>query len=75
MGWKWHSPEQIATALEIVRRSRDEGAGLSQAIRAAGVSGATFFRWQALYGKLERHEIAGAVRRERDWRYAESKPG
>ncbi len=74
MGWKWHSPEQIVGALAQVRAARQDGLTLSQGIRALGVSEATYFRWQALYGKLEPEEIARAVRRERDWRYAEVEP-
>lgn len=58
MGWRWHSPEQIAAALSEVRHARQNGAPLSLAIKAAGVSEATFFRWQALYGKLAAEEIA-----------------
>lgn len=58
MGWRWHSPEQIAAALSVVRDARQNGAPLSAAIKAAGVSEATFFRWQALYGKLAAEEIA-----------------
>jgi putative transposase len=74
MGWKWHSPEQIVEALAQVRAARQDGMTLSRAIRALGVSEATYFRWQALYGKLEPAEIARAVRRERDWRYPEIEP-
>lgn len=58
MGWRWHSPEQIAATLAEVRTARQSGAPLSLAIKAAGVSEATFFRWQALYGKLPAEQIA-----------------
>lgn len=58
MSWHWHSPEQIAATLAEVRSARQNGAQLSLAIKAAGVSEATFFRWQALYGKLPAEEIA-----------------
>jgi putative transposase len=74
MAWKWHSPEQIVDAIAQVRMARLNGLTLSQAIRPLGVSEATYFRWQALYGKLEPEEIARAVRRERDWRYPEIEP-
>lgn len=69
MGWRWHSPEQIAAALSVVRDARQNGAPLSIAIKAAGVSEATFFRWQALYGKLAAEEIAQLKQRgtEAEW--------
>ena len=69
MGWRWHSPEQIAAALADVRSARQNGAPLSLAIKAAGVSEATFFRWQALYGKLAAEEIAQLKQRgaESEW--------
>lgn len=69
MSWRWHSPEQIAAALSNVRDARQKGAPLSLAIKAAGVSEATFFRWQALYGKLAAEEIAQLKRRgtEPEW--------
>lgn len=69
MGWRWHSPEQIAAALSRVREARQTGAPLSLAIKQAGVSEATYFRWQALYGKLGVEEIARLKQRgaEREW--------
>ena len=58
MSWRWHSPEQIASALAEVKRARQSGLTLSQAIRSVDVSEATYFRWQALYGALGVEEIS-----------------
>lgn len=52
MRWKKHSPEEIVDKLSFVRERVDSGMPLADAIKSAGVSEATYFRWRAQYGSL-----------------------
>jgi putative transposase len=57
MRWKWHSPDEIVQKLASVRQRTERGASLADAIREAGVSEATFFRWRAQYGSLDLEQV------------------
>ena len=57
MRWKKHSPEQIVAKLTRVRDAMGEGMPLPEAVRAAGISEATYFRWRAHYGELRSDQL------------------
>lgn len=52
MRWKKHSPDEIVGKLSQVRGLVSGGQPLSNAIKTAGISEATYFRWRAQYGAL-----------------------
>ena len=52
MKWKKHSPEEIVGKLARVRAAAESGVQMAEAIKAAGISEATYFRWRAQYGSL-----------------------
>jgi hypothetical protein len=57
MNWKKHTPQQIVAKLTDIRREMQEGATLADAIGAAGVSEATYFRWRAQYGGMDTRQV------------------
>lgn len=52
MKWKKHSPEEIVRKLARVRSATEGGAPMTEAIKAVGISEATYFRWRAQFGSL-----------------------
>lgn len=64
MRWKKHSAEEIVGKLDQVRASTGAGTALSQAIKAVGVSEATYFRWRAQYGSLDSSQVSEMKRLE-----------
>jgi transposase-like protein len=52
MKWKKHSPEEIVDKLARVRAAARSGVQMTEAIKAVGISEATYFRWRAQYGNL-----------------------
>ena len=52
MQWKKHTPEQIVAKITRVRAATESGVPLADAIKAAAISEATYFRWRAQYGSL-----------------------
>lgn len=57
MRWKKHSPEEIVAKLNGIQRDIDRGLRLQEAIDAAEVSQATYFRWRAQYGALSLEQL------------------
>ena len=57
MRWKKHSPEEIVAKLSSIQRDIDNGLRLQEAIDAAEVSQATYFRWRAQYGALSVEQL------------------
>lgn len=57
MRWKKHSPEEIVAKLSSIREAVEAETPLSEAIRAVGVSEATYFRWRAQYGALNLDQL------------------
>jgi putative transposase len=66
MHWKKHSAEEIVAKLGQVRLGTLNGSPLSEAIRAVGISEATYFRWRAQYGALEPSQVALIKRLEQE---------
>jgi putative transposase len=64
MRWKKHSPEQIVAKLEGVRAALQAGVARADAIAAAGISTATYFRWRAQYGALNADQLQSLKRLE-----------
>jgi putative transposase len=64
MRWKKHSPEQIVAKLEGIRVAVQAGVERADAIAAAGISTATYFRWRAHYGALNADQLQSLKRLE-----------
>lgn len=64
MNWKRHTPEQIVEKLGRVSGAVKAGAALVDAINAAGISEATYFRWRAQYGSLKLDQLSRLKRLE-----------
>lgn len=52
MGKKRHSPEQIITKLRQIEIEMGRGVGVAEAVRSAGITEQTYYRWKKEYGGL-----------------------
>lgn len=66
MRWKKHSAEEIVAKLGRVQNATLNGASLSDAIAAIGVSEATYFRWRSQYSALDTNQVSLIKRLERE---------
>lgn len=66
MRWKKHRAEEIAAKLEAIRLTVANGQALSSAIKAAGISEATYFRWRSQFGALDAAHVAQIKRLEQE---------
>ncbi len=57
MRWKRHSPEEIASKLELAQHMIDRGAMIADAAKAIGVTEPTYFRWRRDFGGLRLSQI------------------
>jgi len=53
MARKRFGPEQVVTKLRQIEVLMGEGRSLQQAIREAGITDATYYRWRKEYGGLK----------------------
>lgn len=58
MRWKKHSAEEITAKLAGIREAAGLGVSVSAAIKAAGISEATYFRWRAHFGNLDASQVS-----------------
>lgn len=66
MKWKHSSVDEIAARLQRIRRERDSGRTIEDALRAEGLPRATYYRWLARYGELNAREMSRVQRLERE---------
>lgn len=66
MHWKKHSPTEITAVLDRVQEALSHGVRLGKAIRDAGVSSATYFRWRSQYGSLGAEQVELIKRLEQE---------
>lgn len=57
MRWRRHSAEEIVGKLSRVRELVGYGQPLTDAIKASGISQATYFRWRVQYGSLSLPQV------------------
>ena len=54
---KTHTPEEIVAKLRQVEVLAAQGKPVAEAVRAIGVTEATFYRWRAEYGGLKLDQV------------------
>ena len=57
MGRKHHKPEEIVGKLRQVEVLTAQGKPVIEAVRAIGVTEATYYRWRAEYGGLKLDQV------------------
>lgn len=57
MGQKHHKPEEIVAKLRQVEVLTGQGKAVADAVRAIGVTEATYYRWRAEYGGLKLDQV------------------
>jgi transposase-like protein len=57
MGRKHHKPEEIVGKLRQVEVLTAQGKPVIEAVRAIGVTEATYYRWRAAYGGLKLDQV------------------
>ena len=57
MGQKHHKPEEIVSKLRRVGVLVGQGKPVADAVRAMGVTEATYYRWRAEYGGLKLDQV------------------
>jgi len=58
MAGKRETPEEIVSKLRQVEVLQGQGATIAEAVRQIGVTQQTFYRWQQLYGGMQRWQLA-----------------
>ena len=54
---KQHKPEEVVAKLRQVEVVLGQGKVVAEAVRAIGVTEATYYRWRAEYGGLKRDQV------------------
>jgi len=57
MARKHHKPEEIVAKLRQVEVLMAQGKAVSEAVRAIGVTEATYYRWRSEYGGLKLDQV------------------
>ena len=58
MSWKKaHTPEEIVGKLRQLEVLTGQGKAVAEAVRAIGVTEATYYRWRAEYGGLKLEQV------------------
>jgi len=57
MAKKHHKPEEIVAKLRQVEVLVGQGKAVAEAVRAIGVTEATYYRWRAEYGGLKLDQV------------------
>ena len=57
MARKHHKPEEIVANLRQVEVLMAQGKAVSEAVRAIGVTEATYYRWRSEYGGLKLDQV------------------
>ncbi len=57
MGQKHHKPEEVVTKLRQVEVLTGQGKPVADAVRAIGVTEATYYRWRSEHGGLKLDQV------------------
>ena len=66
MAKKRFGPEQVVTKLRQIEVLMGEGQSLQQALREAGITDATYYRWRKEYGGLKGNQAKRLKELERE---------
>lgn len=66
MAEKREKPDEIVSKTRRVEVLKGQGATIAEAVRQIGMTQQTFYRWQKLYGGIQRSQLARLKKLEKE---------